>query len=72
MKQNIYDYPKSHKTPMPDEKRTLPEGQEDNTLDGKEFQNWTIRAKKLARCGVEQEKTVQSQRYGDVVNKCDI
>lgn len=51
---------------------TLPEGEEDNRLDGEELQDWLKRAQKLHGGKVEEKKGIEGQADGEVVNDGDV
>jgi hypothetical protein len=50
----------------------LPEGQENDGLDGAELEDWVKGSEKIARSIVKEEQAVQSQTDGNVVDHCNV
>lgn len=53
-------------------KPTLPEGQEDDGLDGEEFEHRLVRPEQVTGCKEEEEESVESQADGEVVDDGDV
>lgn len=51
---------------------TLPEGEEDDRLDGTELEDRLIGTEEFPCGEVEEEKSVQGQTNGDVINDGDV
>lgn len=51
---------------------TLPEGQEDDRLDGEEFEHRLVRPEQVTGCKEEEEESVESQADGEVVDDGDV
>lgn len=51
---------------------TLPEGQEDDRLDGEEFEHRLVRPEQVTGCKEEEEESVESQTDGEVVDDGDV
>jgi hypothetical protein len=51
---------------------TLPEGQENDGLDGAELEDRVEGSEKITRSVVKEEQAVQSQTDGNVVDHCDV
>lgn len=50
----------------------MPEGQEDDGLNGEKFEHWFVRPEQVAGGKVEEEERVQSQAHREVVDDCDV
>lgn len=50
----------------------MPEGQENDRLDGEELENWVIGLEEVPGGEVEEEETVERQGYRDVVDDGDV
>jgi len=50
----------------------LPKGQENDGLDGAEFEDRVKGSKKITSCKVKQEQAIQSQTDGDIVDHRDV
>lgn len=51
---------------------SLPERQEDDTLDSQELENRAIWAEKVASCCIKQEHSVEGERDRDVIDQRDV
>lgn len=51
---------------------TLPEGEEDDGLDGEELESGSVGAQQLSGGGVEEEEGVERQADRDVVDDGDV
>lgn len=50
----------------------MPEGQENDRLDGAELEDRVKWSKKITRSVIKEEQAVQSQTDGNVVDHCDV
>ena len=50
----------------------LPEREEDDGLDGEEFEDWVVRTQELACCLVKHEEGVECKTDADVVDDRDV
>ena len=64
--------PSTQQPMVADQPLTLPEGEEDDRLDGEELENRVIRGQELLGRKVEQEEGVEGKGHRDVVNDCDV
>lgn len=69
---SIVNWVDSRSSTKNSDEESLPERQENDTLDSEEFENRTIRAEKITGGGVEQEHSVESKRDGDIVDESDV
>lgn len=51
---------------------TLPEGQEDDRLDGEKFEHRLVRPEQVTGCKEEEEESVESQADREVVDDGDV
>ena len=45
----------------------MPEGEEDDGLDGEELEDWVVLGEELSCGGVEEDEAVEGKGHGDVV-----